>query len=288
MLEHKETEYLDARYLSESATKQHQLPKARELAQRAQSLNPAGIPALLSLHIQLEEWQQGAIVVNRAVRKGQVSRQQQRHYNALLHTQHAIQLLDDGLIDTSLAVARRAIAAKSEFTPARQVYIRALLAHGQHAKANRQIMSWWKQTQNPLLAELFHAAIGPLTRDSRLKQVRKLAALRPDSYESHMAVAQVAISCGEWRMARDALKKALHNGDTALACKRMAEVEQGEYSDYDAAARWLTRSTTAAASPSWICTSCGTAATQWSSHCPRCESFDTLEWKARDISFTAA
>lgn len=288
MLAHKETEYLAARLLSESASRSHQLPKARELAARASALNPQGTPALLSLHLRLREWQQGALLLTRALRTGKITRHQLRHLQAMLHARHALTLLDDGLPDTALAAARRAVRAQPDFIPAQEVYIRALLAGGFVKKAIRQCMSWWKQGASQPLGELFRQSVGGLPKEKRLSLTEKFAAIKPDAYETQIAVAQIAIASGHWRMAREALKKALRAGDTATACKLMSEVEQGEYSDFDAAARWLTRSTTATAAPTWVCKNCGHTTKQWDAHCAHCETFDGMQWKNRELSYNPA
>lgn len=285
MLEHKETEYLAARYLSESATKLQQLPRARELAERAGRLNPQGLSALLSLHIRMGEWQQAAILLGRAVRKGQLTRQELRHYQALLHTQQAIELLEEGMHGTALAAARRATVAQPGFAHAQQAYAQALIATGGGKKAVRQLLSWWKLYPSLILGDALRQAVALLPREKRLAVMRRLSAIKPDAYETHITVAQAAIHSGEWRMAHDALKKALGLGDTALACKLMAEVEQGEYADFDASARWLTRAAAAEAAPAWTCSGCGRTARSWSAHCISCHSFDSLEWKSRTLAY---
>lgn len=285
MLEHKETEYLAARYLSDTASKQHKLPKARELARRAHALNSQGTQALLSLHIRLSEWQEAAILLTRSVRRGQLSRQELKHYQAVLHTQHAHELLEENQIESATVTAKHAISAAHDFEPAQVVYIQSLLMAEKFAKAAKYILSRWKVAPSLQLGELFRLALTPMPKEIKLRNLKKLTTIKPDAYETQIAVAEVAIGCGEWKLAREALKNALAGGDTAQACKLMAEVEQAEFADFDAAARWLSRSTNAPSSPAWLCSACGHASKHWAAHCTRCHSFDTLEWKQREMTF---
>ncbi|MBY0406868.1 MAG: hypothetical protein K2Q01_04195, partial [Rickettsiales bacterium] len=270
MLEHKETEYLAARYLSESATKQHHLTHAREMAVRANKLHPGGLEALLSLHIRLGEWQQAIVAITSALRKGKITRHQLHRYSALVHAQHAIQLMEEGQDETALAVARHALKELPAFLPVVETAARAYVTNQQSAKALKLVMAAWKTHPQTTLAELFRKAAATLPKEKQLKLARKMAAQHPQHYASHILMAQAHIALAHWREARDELKKALTPGDTTLACRLMAEVELGEYSDYDAHGRWLTRSSAARGESLWLCNACGHGGKHWAAHCPSC------------------
>lgn len=285
MLEHKETEYLAARYLSESANKQQHLPKARDMAQRAHALKPQGLEPLLSLHIRLKEWQQAANAVSKALRKGRITRAQLHRYKGIIFLQHAIDLMEQGQDEAALATARQAVKQLPSFLPATLILSRAYLTTQQHAKATSLLLAAWKKQPHLLLAEQFRNAIAPLTKEKQLKLARKFAKTHPDTYASHILLAQTHISAADWAAARNETKKALALQETAQACKLMAEIEMGEYADYDAQGRWLSRSVNALPESSWVCSSCGNGTKQWDSHCPNCNNFDTLAWKQRDLAY---
>lgn len=287
MLDHKETEYLAARYLSESASKKHQLSKAREMAQRAHTLNPKGIDALLSLNIRLGEWQQAIIAINKALRKGQITRAQLHRYKGIVFAQHAIALMERGQDEAALAVALQAGKQLPTSLPVIQILVRCYIANKQFPKAVNALMAAWKKAPDILLADAFRQATALLPKEKRIKLARKMAAAHPGIYASHMLLAHTHLNAGNWPEARNEVKKAITLTETVTACKLLAEIEISEYSDYDAHGRWLGRSANAQGDATWICSSCGTPAKIWDSHCPHCHSFDTLEWKQRNLTFVS-
>ena len=286
MLDHKETEYLAARYLSEAASKHQQLPKAREMAQRAHALNPQGMEALLSLHIRLKEWQQADIAINKGLRKGQITRAQLHRYKGLVFAQHAIDLMEQGHSEAALAIARQAAKQLPSALPIIAILSRCYIGNGQAAKAINLILPAWKKQPSTLLAEIFREATAHLPKEKRIKLARKLANTNPSTYATHFMLAQTYSIAGQWANARTELAKALTQAETSQACKLMAEIEMGEYNDYDAQSRWLNRSANAT-DALWICSDCGHATRNWDTHCPSCHHFDTLEWKQRNLSFVS-
>jgi len=284
MLEHKETEYLAARSLSDSFST-HDVPAALALAQRAGDINPQGVHKIISLHLRIGQWQQALHAIGKATRQGHLTRAQSRRYKGLITLEQGLQSDRAGRTDAALIAARHALKYVPDFSPAIAFAARQYAAHNQPNKAISLISKQWKKSPDALLAEAFRMAIAGLPKDKQLKLVKKLAASRPDSRESDMLLAETAIALHEWRMARSAVKSAMAKQDTARACMMMAEIEQGEYSDFDAAQEWRASAAASAVDPSWNCNHCGMETKEWSSDCPQCHSFDSLEWKPRVMRF---
>jgi HemY protein len=86
-----------------------------------------------------------------------------------------------------------------------------------------------------------------------------------------------------WGEARRHLTQAIEASDgeaSAGLCRLMARVEEEENADPAAVHRWLTRAAEAPPDPAWVCSACGAAHARWQANCPRCGSFDKLEWRA--------
>jgi len=137
MLEHKETEYLAARSLSDAASKQQMFPKALALAERAHALNPKGIESIVSLHTRLGQWQEAMLAIDKAVRKGRITRASMRHYKGCVYLQQGIQLLGEGHSEAALAAARHALKQLPEFTPAVLFAAKAFAANGYKRKSEK-------------------------------------------------------------------------------------------------------------------------------------------------------
>ena len=60
----------------------------------------------------------------------------------------------------------------------------------------------------------------------------------------------------------------------------MAELEEAEHGDLPAARLWLARATTTATQDAgYVCAACGGEVARWTSLCPHCRSFDSIEWR---------
>lgn len=288
MLEYKETEYLAARSLSESASKQHLLSKALELAQRAQKVNPrdaAPAQAVISLHMRLQQWQEAISAIDMAARKGRWHRHKANRARALVHHAQALALLETGEQASALLHAKSALKSLPGFVPVVVLAARCFAANNQPEKASKLILQCWKHSPHPALAAQFRILISREPKEKQLKWIRKLAAQNAGHPQSDLAVAETAIKLQEWEPARAALKKALAQEETVHGCKLMAYLEQGEFSDFDAAGRWLAKSSEAMSDPAWHCAGCGHSTEEWSAHCDACESYDSLEWKATSLKF---
>jgi HemY protein len=84
LLDHKETEYLAARSLSDFATKQQLFPKAVAMAERAHQINPkdtSASTAMVGLYIRLGQWQEAL----EAITKSRLKHGEKQHYRGLVH-----------------------------------------------------------------------------------------------------------------------------------------------------------------------------------------------------------
>jgi HemY protein len=282
MLDYKETEYLAARSLSDSASKQQLFSKALHLAQRAQRINPkeaASANAVISLHMRMGGWQEALAAIDKSARKGRWHRARANRTRALVHLAQGQQLLESGHGDMALAHAKLCLKWLPNFVPATLFAARVFAANGMPEKAIKLILQNWKVTPHPQLAEQLRLLIAREPKDKQIKWVKKLAGQRPEHPQSGLALAETAIKLQEWEMARGALKKVLENEESVQACKLMAYLEQGEFSDFDAAGRWLARSAEAVHGAHWQCTSCSTVSENWDAHCPACNAYDSMEWK---------
>ena len=285
MLDHKETEYLAARSLSETANRQHMFPKALALARRAHKLNPKGIAPLLSLHLRLGEWQQAMQAIRISARKGQITRGEIRHYQAIVLLKEGTQMLSRHHPQAALVAARKCLKLESHFAPCVAFAAEAYAACGNESKAIRVIYHAWKVAPHERLAEALRSIIGKYPKEKQLKITRKLAALNPQSNESDLTLAQTAMATRDWVLARRTLTAALEKRETVRTCQMLAALEEAEYPDFDIGSKWIARSATAMADPAWVCGACGKATPQWDAHCPACEAFDSVEWKQREMAF---
>lgn len=282
MLEHEETEYMAARSLSDSASKQQHFPKALAMAERAHAINPkdaSGIAAILSLHIRLGQWQEALQTLNKAGRKANIGSADYARYKGLILLKHGSVQLEEGHHDLGLRTTMAALKTLKYYPPAVIAVARAYEAREQNMKAIKTILIAWKFSPHPELADLFRRLSADQPPAKQIKLGRALVARAPHSTEGYLSLAQTAISQREWGVARQAMREAIDIRETAQACRLMADIEQGESGDYDAAGHWLARSANALPDATWNCRACGHIPQHWDVHCPSCGAFDTLIFK---------
>ena len=278
MLDHKETEYMAARSLSDVASKQQMFPAALAMAERAHEINPkdtSASVAMIGLYLRLGQWPEA---MNAAARN-RLRHADRQHYKGIVHLKQGMSLFAGGNKLAALAHARSAIRLLPHFVPAILFAATAMNANGQKDKAVKLLLSAWKKSPHPEIAILLQNIVANESKEKQLKTMRSIVAAAPKDVESALAFARTAILHKEWELARKSLKAALAKEESARACKLMADLEQGEFSDFDAAGRWMTKAAAAAPDSAWTCRACGHVADTWDAHCPSCGTFDSLEWK---------
>jgi HemY protein len=117
-----------------------------------------------------------------------------------------------------------------------------------------------------------------------LKRIEALAAQTRDHHESHIALAQAALEARLWGEARRHLA-AIGGTEEGRApspriCRLMAELEEAEHNDLPAARMWLARAgTSETQDAAYMCSACGGETASWTSLCPHCRTFDSIEWR---------
>jgi HemY protein len=149
-------------------------------------------------------------------------------------------------------------------------------------RAVRTLLTAWRRAPQPDLAKAYGDLFADETPVKRVKRLEHLAAANPNHPESHLAVAEAALAAKLWGEARRHLGAAgaSEADPSARVCRMMAQVEEGEHDDRAAAQAWLAR---AARSPvadaAYVCSNCGTESQDWSTLCPNCHEFGSLEWR---------
>ena len=117
LLEYKETEYLAARSLSDSASKYDNLPKALQLAKKAQIINPkdnASILAVVSLQVRLKYGDEA--LAN--VQKAKLPRKEKLRILALIQLARGELMLENSRHEEALSLVKNIISNLPKFAPA--------------------------------------------------------------------------------------------------------------------------------------------------------------------------
>jgi HemY protein len=163
-------------------------------------------------------------------------------------------------------------------------HARLLIALGKKRAAARTIERAWRHAPHPDLARLYLEIDPDAPPLARAAAVQRLAAQNPEASESHLAIAEAALTAQLWGEARRHLALATAaappTGPPRRVCRLMARLEESESGKMPAARDWLDRAIGAPPDPCYVCSRCGGETTEWQALCTECGEFDTLVWRS--------
>ena len=279
MLASPDTEQLGLRGLFLEAEREGEQEAARQFAERAMALNPKlgwPVEALFDIQCRKGDWEDALQTLAVARRHHHIERASADRRRAVLLTAQA-QELEEQDPERAMSLALEAHDLAPDLVPAAAIAGRVLAAKGNTARAAKVLQRTWKRSPHPDLATAYaYARIGDSPRD-RLNRVRLLAALRPHSVESSIAVATAAIEAQDWPTARHALEGFIDTEPSQRACTLMARIEAEQHGDKGRVREWLARAVNAPRDPAW--TADGIVSERWSPISPVTGALDAFQWR---------
>jgi HemY protein len=233
------------RALASRAAKDGDVIGAVSYARRAMTRGdtPAwAVHLTLDAEIAAGRWSEAITVLDSAAGREVYAPSELQRLRARLRVHHAQAQLAEG---QSVPAARTAQRAMDEGggIPAVAIYAKAMAAQGKGRKAASDIERAYTQQPDAALVAAYRTLVPGETSLDWARRVEALVQSQPDHPESRLAVAEASLGAELWGRARNRL-----NGLTsdlqpvairARAARLMADVENGENGDSDAAARWL-------------------------------------------------
>ncbi|HEV8389403.1 MAG TPA: heme biosynthesis HemY N-terminal domain-containing protein [Dongiaceae bacterium] len=297
-----ETALLGLRGLTMGALKRGDEALALTYAEKASAVAPQAAWAAETAHslqVKSGKIEAAAHSLNQLSRAGGMAPKAAQRRRAALLTEQARRLLaEGGDVGRALSLGREAVKLTrdnpGEFVPARLILCRALLRQGKAKEAARLIEQVWDDAPHAALGRAYLEAVGGDTPLDRAQRVQRLVRQNPEHAESHRIAADAALTARLWGEARKHLERLVEleqagagQGLSADTCRRMARVEAGENGTGSRGERhWLDMAGEARGSMDWVCETCGTLgaggpeASGWQLCCPRCDSIDSLAWRA--------
>ena len=283
MLERSETAFLGLRGLLVQAQKSDDTAAALHYARRAYEMRPKTpwvLPALFDLQVKQGQWVDALAALEEAVRRRAVSQDEGRGRRVVVLLGCSDQAAGAGNMRNAISYARKAYNQSPEFLPATIRLVGLMVEDGKLRPASRIIHNAWAREPHPELARIYGAVAPSEEAIKKVRRYERLLSFNPSHPESHVAVAEAALEAELWGSARSHLETAAETRKTARICRLMADVEEAEHGDSEAARRWLVDAAIAEPDPGWICASCGAAWASWSPICSRCGELGGLEWRS--------
>lgn len=274
-----ETELLGLRGLYLEAQQEKEGEAARQYAERAASLNPRlgwSVESLFEMQCRERDWQGALDTLAKARKNGQIDKKIADRRRAVLLTAQAVEA-EENEAARALALAAEAHGLAPDLVPAAAVAGRLLASQGATPKAARILQRTWRRAPHPDIAAAYaYARIGDSPRD-RLKRVKELAQLTPNSDEGQIAVAVAAIDAQEWEDARRALQYRADSNPSQRICTLMARIEGGQHGDTGKVREWLARAVHAVRDPAWVAD--GHVSSRWAPTSPVTGALDAFVWQ---------
>jgi len=283
MLEDPETRFLGLRGLLRQAQHEGTWQAALQYARQAYDIRPDTpwvLWALFDLAFKLGESDTALDALRDLQRHDQLTRGEASRRRGVVLTERARRHHEAGKQDAADQDSREAVKEAPELPPAAAIRARVLLDNGDPRGAAKTIERTWAEHPHPDLVRLYLEAKPSQDAEQRYQTVRRLAGRNAGHGESELALGRMALEAGFWERARTHLDRAAGERASEGICRLMAELEERQHDDREAARQWLRRAADAPADPAWTCTHCGAVSRDWYGQCPSCDSFDSFAWQS--------
>ncbi len=285
MLERPETAVLALRGLLGLARRDGDETAALDYVRRAHALRPKTpwvLRELFDLEVRGGRWRDALATLDQAVRHRAIDAAEGERRRAVVCLGCSGEAGAAGDARGALRFARRAQRIAPDLLPATLRIAGLLIGNGRMRAAAKVIRGAWARGPHPELARLYVSTGGGEDAIATLGRVEKLAALDPEHVESRVAVAEAALAARMWGTARKHLEQAASAAPSARLCRLMADLEQAERGDAEAARGWLSRAASATPDAAWVCEGCHAADAHWGPFCPGCDALGAMRWTIPD------
>ena len=254
--------------------------EALRLGEKIRELKPDAawvLPQLFDLQIAALDWVSADKTMTEAIRRHAVPAEEGKKNRALVLYERGRSASDLGDAEAAIGFMREAYDLDPLLVSPSIEYARLLNADGKRRRAVRVLEQTWGRTHYPGVAHEY-AAIGASDLPvDRFKALQKLIA--DGDADGALLLAEYAFKAQLWGETRRHLSAILRDYPTVSSFHLMADVEEGENGDTEAADTWRRSAETAVADKSWICERCGSHAAEWGTACGNCGAFGDLRWK---------
>lgn len=291
LLAEDKTRFVGVRGLLQQKLAEGDREVALKLAEKAFQLRPKHAETqdiLLKLQSDAGDWSGARATLGAKLKAGTLPKDVYRRRDAVLALQQAQTVIDD---DASIEAREAAIEANRlspDLIPAAAMAARGYVARGDKRNATRVLKKAWEVLPHPDLAAAFAAIEPDETPQERLRRFRTLTALRADSDETKMLLAELLVAAEDFPAARRALGDVATRHPTQRSLAILAAIARGEGAEDAAVRDIVTRAIAAPRGPQWVCDKCQAIHPSWHPICDNCGGFDTLSWREPPVTAQAS
>lgn len=239
------TAFLGVRGLLGLAIRRGDWAEAETLAEEAYRLRPDSamvIRELYEIRRAKGDTKRALTALDKAISIGVMDKARGAKEKAFLLMAEAQRLEQEGDLKGALKCAEGARRNDPDLVSAAAESARLMGLLDKRRAAEKLVEESWPRMASPMLARAYYGlAQDGATSLTQVKRFEHLLSLNPDHPESHVALAEVALKADLWGEARKHLTIAAGDAPDARVCRLMAQLEEAEHGDTQAARDWLAR-----------------------------------------------
>jgi HemY protein len=281
------TRFVGVRGILKQKLAQGDMVTSLRLAEKAFALKPRHEETqdiLIRLQAEDEDWAGARKTLAAKLKSGGLPRDVHKRRDALLTYAEARDAVAAGDPVKAETLATEANRLSPDFVPGAALAAELAAKAGKLKPATKMIKLAWERTPHPDLAAAFAGLVPDETPHARKKRFDPLLKLHPESDETRMLQAELAMSVEDFPAARRHMGDLAETRPTARALTIMAAIARGEGATDHEVKTWLTRALTAPRGPQWCCDRCQTIHGSWLPVCATCGAFDTLSYREPAVS----
>lgn len=270
------------RGLFEQALEDGNDTEALKLAGQIRTMKPDAtwvLPHLFELQVAALDWVAADATMLEAIKRRAISGEVGKHSRALVLFERGRLAAEEGEPEVAIGFMREAHDLDPGLPAVAIEYARLLNSTGKRRRAVRVIEQSWSRTKHRDIAHEYVALNSSEASVDQLKAIQKLIPSNVTEGTDRLLLAEYALRAELWGEARRHLEAIFRDGATAAAYELMADLEEQENDDLEAAQRWRHNALTATSDKGWMCDECGHVALDWTVHCANCKAFDGLKWQ---------
>jgi HemY protein len=275
----KETAFLGVRGLMKAALEQGNETKALEYAKqglKTQPHHPSLLKMVYNLSLKNQTWDEALKISSQLQKiKGQsVEKLNSDRIAIYLHRY-------DQSSQQAFGELKAAYKLNSVFVPTVKRLVEHYMKLNKRRKAVSLIEATWKESPHPDLADMWMQLAPPQKKDANTKKLawaNKLVEMNPDSVQSQIAAAKMAIELEYWGEAKAYLMVAENIYATAQVFHLRALAEKNITQSEDQVESLLAKASNAMPAKVWVCAQTGLTYDDWSAIAMPHESFNTIIW----------
>ena len=254
---------------------------AIKLTKKSIEINPKNINninTLFNLQLLENDW-------NGARKTLQVKKKQDKiphtsfvRQEATLIFAEAKQKQSEGLTKEALDLALTAVRQYPSFVAGLTLLTELELINGNKKRVAKLLQKGWSLFQHPEIAKSYAELEVNETAEARKVRLDVLTKMKDRSTQTKILLAELCLAAREFNDAKTVMSEVVKDDPDNYSLTLMAAAEKGTGATDFVVREWLTKAVYAPKTFGWICSNCDFQ-TEWVCICPKCESFDTMEWR---------